>query len=350
MGLTRLNCGDMPYYLEVNEQELEALRGLRVVLQLPDGLKQFSEAIAECLEASYGFEVIIHADSIYGACDIAYPQINLSIRPAAIVHLGHTPYPEALAYPPYSSPRGGVKVIYVPVRYAQQIPEGAIESAASLLRSRGASRVAVVVTAQHTNVYRDVVEKLRFRGFEVLESSRYLPYFEEGQVIGCDYRVVPRGADAYVMVSGGLFHAIGLYLATLKPVVQLDPYRGNARDLTAEGERFYRIRLEKINQASEAVRWGIIVGLRTGQYRPWLVEKLEAAMRRKSRRYRLIAAETVSTYTLRNVDSPWFQAFTVTACPRIPIDDLYEYEKPVLTPGEALMALSGSLERYQFPW
>jgi Diphthamide synthase subunit DPH2 len=53
---------------------------------------------------------------------------------------------------------------------------------------------------------------------------------------------------------------------------------------------------------------------------------------------------------MRDVDSEWFEAFVVTSCPRLPVDDLYEYEKPVLTPGEAFMALQGRLEPYMFPW
>ena len=350
MSPTTFTCGDVPYLLEVDEAAAGSLRGLTAVLQLPDGLKPFSEELAECLESRLGASIIIQADSVYGACDLQYPELAASIRPHAILHVGHTPYPEALGYPPLSRPPQAPKVVFVAARYVGRPSGAAIKEAARIAREHGAKVVGLVTTAQHTHIYGEVASALEGEGLKVKRGLSALPYFEEGQIIGCEYSMAPRGVDAYVYLGGGEFHPVGLYLATLKPVIKVDPYRDEASDVTPEGERVYRVRLDKVRRAFDASRWGVVVGTKTGQYRPWLVERLVSLMRSRGLSYRLIAGSRITPEVIANLDSRWYEAFVVTACPRIPIDDMEDYPKPVLTPGEAVMAITRSLEPYRFPW
>ncbi|MGC9210304.1 MAG: diphthamide biosynthesis enzyme Dph2 [Acidilobus sp.] len=319
----------------------------KVVLQLPPGLKPAVVELVRCLRRA-GVEPIVDMDPTFGSCDLHIPQLRDALGDGVVIlHAGHTPYPPELSR---AVNVDGARVIYVPVTYDAEVPENVIERAAELIASRGLRKVSVLTTAQHVNQYERVVNLLKAHGVEVIRAGRYPPYLLEGQVLGCDYRVVPRGAEGYVIIAGGLFHGLGLYLATLKPVLQIDPYRSEVRDLTDEGQRFLRLRLQKVSQAIDARRWGVIVGLKTGQYRPWVLNALLASMRHHGREFIVLASDTLTESYLRDVDSEWFQAFVVTSCPRLPIDDLYEYEKPVLTPGEALMALQGKLEPYIFPW
>jgi len=339
-------CGDYLLFLP-NSRVLQGAK--RIVVQAPDGLKHAAPCAASIIEeAAPGARVYIHGDSSFGACDLQYPQLRATLDPDVIVHLGHTPYPRELAHQrlePGERPR----VVYVRVLSTRRPPRTAVAEAAEMLASRGARRVVLLSTGQHTHLLPQLALALSRRGIRVRVPPAAPPYFEAGQVIGCDYRLATP-ADAYAIVSGGLFHAIGLYLARRKPVVKIDPYRGEAVDVTGEGEKTLRVRLYKVAKAMDARRWGLIVGLKTGQYRPWLVDRLAEALEEAGREYRLLAYETLTVDTLRNVDSPWFDAYVVTSCPRLPIDDFAGYEKPVLTPGEAMMALRGELEPYRFPW
>ncbi len=146
-----------------------------------------------------------------------------------------------------------------------------------------------------------------------------------------------------------MFHPLGLYLATRKPVIKLDPYTARIEDVTEYGERIYKKRLYKIIQAMDSKTWGIIVGLKTGQYRPWLIERLKKLLEEKDLKYYLLVYDRLEKDSLRALPQN-IEAFIVTSCPRLPIDDLGDFEKPVLTPGEAIMALTGKLEPYRFPW
>lgn len=321
----------------------------RVVVQLPDGLKPLGLALVKCLEEQTGAEVLLHADSTFGACDLQYGQLEATLRPDVIVHVGHSPYPAELAHDALEPSR--VRVVYVPARSKLPVPRRAVEDAVNMLRSYGVERVGVATTAQHVHRVRELIEMLEAQGLSVEKPRGLTPFLSEGQVLGCDYRL-PRASrvHGFVYLGGGIFHPLGLYLATLKPVVRVDPYTGRADDLTGEGEKLYRQRLYHVARAMEAKRWGIVVGLKTGQYRPWLVKRLAKAVESRGGEYVLIASEVTTLQQLVAIDNPWIQAFVVTSCPRLPTDDLWSYEKPVLTPGEAFMALEGRLEPYRFPW
>ena len=118
----------------------------------------------------------------------------------------------------------------------------------------------------------------------------------------------------------------------------------------ALGERTLRIRYKKMLDAMDARRWGVVVGEEPGQYRPWLINKITGLLRKRGLEYMIIMGRKTDREFISNNDSEWFQAFVITSCPRIPIDDLQDYHKPVLTPGEALMVLQGNIGRYRFPW
>ncbi len=346
MQSSRADCG--PYTIILDSVPREGVS--RVVVQVPDGLKPYSHCIADAVSSWTGSrEVYIHGDSVFGACDLQYPQLSATIDPDLIVHVGHTPYPASLASPSVE-PRGRPRIAYAPALSRLKPSDSTVREAARILKARGARRVAVVATSQHVHIAGWAARLLSREGLEARVPPGIRPFFEDGQVIGCDYRVALGDWDAYASISGGVFHSLGLYLAAKKPVVKIDPYRDAAVDITVEGERVLRVRLYKVSQAMGASRWGIVVGVKTGQHRPWLVGALRRAIQEKGGEYRLLAFEYLNEQLLRNIDNEWYQAFVVTSCPRIPIDDLQGYEKPVLTPGEAFMALTGRLEPYRFPW
>ncbi len=341
---------DCPPGYRIDYSPLRGMRASRIALQLPDGLKPYARCIARRVREETGASVVVHGDHVYGSCDLAYPLLAGLLGVDAIVHVGHTPYPREISWEGVE-PRGTPRVVYLAAESLLGVPRDAWEEAASILSSHGARRVAVVSTAQHVGLLGEARAALSSMGFEAVVPRGAPPYFMDGQVIGCDYRLARAAeADSYLIVAGGRFHALGLYLSTLRPVVQVDPYRGRALDFTPEGERVYRVRLYKVSQALDARGWAIIAGLRTGQYRPWLVDSLTRRVRERGGEYLVYALQSFDLDHARMIDADWIDAFVVTSCPRIPIDDLASYEKPVLTPGEAFMALEGRLEPYRFPW
>lgn len=344
-----MRCDELPYIIDLDAIARASTGRKRVVLQLPDGMKRYGADIVECLRGVLGDEVefYVHADSIFGACDLQYGELEATIHPDLIVHIGHSPYPMELAHERH----GGPQILYVPALSRLEPKSEMIEEAVALLRERGVKEVAVVTNAQHVHVVGNIRSMLKAAGMVALVPRGVSPYFADGQIIGCDYRLARSiKADGFLYFGGGIFHPLGVYLATFKPVIKVDPYENRVVDLTREGEKIYKRRLYEIVRAFDAERWAIVVGTKSGQYRPWLVRSLIAEMKAADKKYLLLSSGNTTLQNIIAVDNEWIEAFTITNCPRIPTDDEWSYGKPVLTPGETIMALRRQLEPYRFPW
>lgn len=320
----------------------------RVLLQLPEGLKPFSWTVAEEIERRCNTEVVVYGDPSWGACDVPFLEA-LRVGAGLIVHYGHYPY----AYAPVERV-AGVEVVYVPLDYVPSISEELVERLANELTRRGLRRPLLVSNAQHAKSLRAVASRLEKVGLSPIVPVA--PGVPPGLVVGCDYRVITltrrEDYDSVVVAAGGLFHALGAALATDAPVMQLDPYRGEVKDVGPERDRWLKLRYGVISRALGARNWAIWVGSLHGQSRFDLAKRLAALVERAGGVSRVFVSRYVTSRELSSVDTEDIHAHVVTSCPRVPIDDfsLLEYPKPVLTPGEATMVLTGQLEPYRFLW
>ncbi|MGB9785025.1 MAG: diphthamide biosynthesis enzyme Dph2 [Fervidicoccaceae archaeon] len=343
-----VNTEEIPYDFEL-ERLVEELKGVKkVLIQLPDGLKKYSYFIVDSLSRSLGnIEIMVSMDGGYGACDLKISEAKL-LNTEALIHFGHTQY--SLQEVPIES--GKLRIIYVPAFYRGSIPESSVDSLAEALKREGLQRPSIVATVQHIRLIGELKAMLEKRGFHPIVTSpgRLLT----GQIIGCDYSAVilSKEADSVVVITGGLFHSLGVSLSFEGPVFQIDPYSGRVGDLRKDKERWLKRRLAEMYRARDSRRWGIIVGTLTGQYRPSIVERLKREISSRGMKYYLFASSVLSKDNILNIDSENIDAYIVTSCPRIPIDDFTEspLHKPVLTPGEAISVLEGRIEVYRFPW
>jgi len=285
-------------------------------------------------------EFLISTEPSWGACDIAEDEAT-TLKVDLIIHYGHTPY--TWYYPKFPT-------VFIEVRSNLYISDQQVANLKSLLEEKyKARRVSITSTIQHVHLIKQLATKLE--GFDVVVRKPSSPFMYDGQILGCDYKsALNVEADVYLNISGGLFHALGVGLATGKPVIKVDPYTGRNEDLTSEVYKILKVRYGKIMKALDAKTWVIIQGVKTGQNRPLMVKYLEKKLKERGYKVFVITNRSLSKDTLRNIDNDEVDTFVVTSCPRLPIDDLYDYEKPVLTPGEAKMIISGNLDKYIFPW
>lgn len=321
----------------------------RIVLQLPDGLKHLSPLLVSCIERALGgrADIYVSGEGVYGACDLDLEVLEGTIKPDLIVHVGHTPYPPWLCSTSTRLRVEKARVVYIPAFSKAPLREDLLEEALGIARSYGARRIGLVAVVQHVDKLRDVKKFLEARGLEPIVPRGVPPYLLDGQIIGCEYGAAARlEVDAFLYLGGGLFHPVGLYLTTRRPVIKIDPHEARVVDVTPIGIKYLKVRLFKIQQAMNAKRWAVVVGTKTCQYRDWLVESVRRLLEERNREYLLIVASVLNLERIATIDNPWIEAFVITSCPRLPIDDLWEYSKPVLAPGEMRMALTGDLESY----
>lgn len=301
-----------------------------VGLQFPEGLKMQAINIARAIEEECDVNVIISGDPCFGACDVSDYKMKDSVD--LIIHFGHTP---------------------LPIRY--EIPTLFIEAFANidvkkdlkrcLDELKDYSRVALVTTTQHLHLLNEMKDFLEDNGKEVVLGSSKST--RKGQVLGCNFSSIKNlDAEVFLFIGSGNFHPLGIYLFTKAPVLALDPYNNELREMTDYADRILRIRFARITKARSATKWGILVSSKEGQYRMKLAKELKKTLEENGMEAYIILVDNVNPDILL----PYLEleAFVVSACPRIAIDDSQMYKKPLLTPQELEIVLNKrEWENYQ---
>ena len=301
-----------------------------VGLQFPEGLKVHATDLASEIEDKTGAMVLISGDPCYGACDLSDNVMEGMVD--LLVHFGHTPLPIDYKVP----------TLFVEAHY-QLDSMGILEDALEFLE--GKEKIGLVTTTQHLHLLEDAAHFLEENGKEVLmkDGSGTL----KGQVLGCNFSSVQDlPVDAYLYLGSGNFHPLGIKLSTQKPVVIADPYLNQVRDIDEFTDRILRIRFARITRAKEAKKFGILISSKEGQCRWELAKDLKKMIYNEGKEAYLILLDEINPSSLL----PYMDldAFVVTACPRIAIDDSKMYEKPLLTPQELEIALGlREWENYQ---
>ncbi|MDI9645141.1 MAG: diphthamide biosynthesis enzyme Dph2 [Archaeoglobales archaeon] len=281
------------------------LEGKLIGLQLPDGLKRRAAELARELE-SKGYEVIISADSCFGACDIDY---RLLEDVDLLLHIAHTPILKSK------------KIVYVPyfVDYDTKI-ELKIEE----------KRIALISTIQYCHKLYEVKEWLESKGYEVELSKGSPRVLYPGQVLGCNYSVLKKtNAEAIVFIGDGLFHAIGASIYTKKKVYAYNPL--NKQLEVVNIENFIKNRYRKISQCFGKNLAGVLVSKKPGQKRIEIAKKLKKIAKEKNIEAYLVSIDDVTEEKLLNLP---FDFYINTACPRITYDDSERFSKPIISPQE----------------
>lgn len=328
------------YQLKVNEiiEKIKEIDAHTVALQFPEGLKIHATSVARQIEDQTSANVIIYGDPCFGACDI--PDVNLKGTIDLLVHFGHTPLPLDYQIP----------VLFVEAQFQIDVIP-AVKEALNLLSDY--KNIALVTNTQHLHLLDEITQFLQENGKTVLLKEGNGT--EKGQVLGCNFSAAENlSADAFLYVGSGNFHPLGIKLSTHKPVIIADPYRNEARNIDQFADRILRIRFARITRAREAKKWGIIVSSKKGQNRMELAKSLknmilknmineegkegvESGKEGNRREAHIILMDNVSPELLMPFMD--LDAFVVTACPRIAIDDAQMYKKPLLTPEELLIVL-----------
>ncbi|MBS7604918.1 MAG: diphthamide biosynthesis enzyme Dph2 [Candidatus Bathyarchaeia archaeon] len=299
----------------------------KVLVQLPEGLRSKALQVSSIVEGA-GALAIISADPCYGACDLALNEARI-LSADLLIHFGHSEID-------LFRQQDTIPVIYIEAKASIDV-RGVIEESLSYLKSW--EKIGLVSTVQHVDSLNEAREILERSGKSVyIGNEPGLKY--PGQVLGCDYRnckSISSIVDAFLFIGSGLFHAVGIFLATMKPTLIADPLSGKIERIDDKARLIINRRWMEICEASDAKRWGVIIGLKFGQRNFETAIKLKKEIEGCGKRAILLSMREITPETLRDfVD---IEAYVNTACPRISLYETKIFPKPVLTPRETLVAL-----------
>jgi len=294
--------------LTLNSDLLEKIKesgAETVALQFPEGLKRKAFLFSEQLKKE-GYRVLISGNPCWGACDL---DLEILGRADILIHFGHAPVGDF------------ERVIYEP--YFQEIDTGSLEKVLPHLSS---GKLSVVTTVQHAPQTDEIIEFFRSNGYSCTtgKTSERTPY--RGQVLGCTYSAAKNtGADEILYIGTGVFHAIGVKLATGVKVTAFDPVTGIIQ--TIDESKMLRIRFAKIEKARSADKTAIIVSTKSGQIREELAERLHTL----SDKADIVYLKEITPDALLNLG---YDCYVNTACPRLAYDDNVRFPAPLLSPEE----------------
>lgn len=313
---------DYDYKFDVIIDKIKELDAKNVILQFPEGLKSDAINVSNTLQGALSnVNIIIDADPCFGACDLADVKVNKHID--LVVHFAHTPLPIKTDCP----------ILFIEAHSTADVKTPILDAISKV--DDCVKTIGLVTTTQHIHKLDEMVELIKSNGFNVkVDNGKGTSC---GQVLGCNFTSIKNlDVDVIIYVGSGDFHALGVKLFTQKHVIVADPFIGKSRDIEEFSDRIIRIRFARITKAKSAKSFGIIMSSKKGQLRFDLALKLKKMIKEHGFDAQILNMDYISPELLLpyNLD-----AFVMTACPRIAIDDSAMYKKPVLTPDELEIVL-----------
>ena len=292
-----------------------------IILQLPDGLKNYFNDIADFLEEKTDATLYIYSEPCFGACDIPVSKIK-DINADLIIQIGHLPI-------------NSIKNPKVPVLFLNANSNLDIRKVIIKVIPRlNGKNIGILTTSQHIDSLEKASKILKENGFDVFIGKGDNRIYSEGQILGCNFssaRVIKDKVDSYLYIGSGNFHPLGLILSTNKTVIACDPYTNEIKEkeLIDLKDVILRQRYGAIARARDSEVFGIIISTKIGQKRLKLAEEIKEKIISKKKKAYFFFTDDLNSSNLenfRNVD-----CFVSTACPRIAIDDYMRYKTPILT-------------------
>jgi len=310
-------------------REIAERKAKQILLQVPEGLRPQAFRLARQIEKDTSAKTIISADPCYGSCDLAANEASL-LGADLVVHLGHS---EAF------TPKGE-KYLFIEARSSVDVAD-VVRQAAIELRSERTIGLASVI--QHISELEKAKRILEESGRTVVIGKRTTELKYDGQILGCQFETVKSIAsevDAFVILAGGTFHGLGVRVATGKRTIVCDPFQNQARDMEELAKSFFRVRYANIESFRQIRRVGILIGLKTGQFRLIRAEEMRHILEKRGYECAMLALREMDPIILENFSD--IEGFVNTGCPRIAWDDQERFRRPVLNPEEVMIALGVS--------
>src|SRR3989449_8017705 len=125
--------------------EIEGRGARKILIQLPDGLKQAGPRLAEMIRAKTGAEVFVSATPAWGACDLSLDAAQ-RLKADLLVHYGHNEF--------LRDGSNGIPVVYIPAKSRHEIIP-VVDKALPLLQG---PRIGLATVVQHLHNLPDTVK------------------------------------------------------------------------------------------------------------------------------------------------------------------------------------------------
>lgn len=303
-------------------EELKKRKPKKVLVQLPEGIKQNAFEIEEVIRDS-GIDVVFSGETAWGGCCIDAQEAKKA-GADLIVHFGHAKFIN-VDFP----------VLYIEVRDELDLNPLLKKSLENL---KPYKNIGLSYSIQHRHDLNKIKKFYEEGGKKVILSKKIGCVAYDGHIVGCQYaglKAIEQDVDCFVIV-GNNFHSMGAAVAVEKPVFLVDVYNHEVKEMKNIREKILKQRAISIEKLKDAKNVGIIIGMKPGQKfgnADLLVDKLKE----KGKNVVLMTMDEITPDKIMNFYN--VDCFVELACPRIALDDFAKYPKPIVTMKEALVAI-----------
>ena len=298
--------------------EIERRKPVSVALNGPDGILPKIQDTAAAIMERFGIPAYVLADSCFGTCDMNTNGAKV-LGAEILFHIGHT----------VNSTSFGDNIVLIDA--FDNISFDSI--AKKCVEEFRGKTISLVTDSQHLYEV-DKVKSILEQGGVQVKIGKGKGQLNDGQVFGCEFYPVMETreiVDANIFLGQSNFHAAGIALSTNKPTYVLDPYFNEIREVTEFAQGLQKKAILAVYKAAEAESFGIIVGLKEGQFSKVTALKFKKELESLGKKVQLFALTDITDDKLQNLRG--VDAFIQVACPRISTDN--HFHRPVLSTPQA---------------
>jgi len=291
---------------------------ISVAINGPDGILPKIQETAQHIMEKFDIPAFVLGDTTWGTCDLNSNGAKV-LGAEILFNVGHTNKLDTF--------ENNVVMIdaFDNVTFDHVLPK--------CVEKFSGKTISLITDSQHLHEVEHVKKFLEENNISV-KIGKGKGQLNDGQVFGCEFYPAVETKDS---VDGNLFlgqsnfHAAGIALSTRKPTFVLDPYFNEIRDVTDFAKKLEKKATLAIFKAAEAQVFGIIVGLKEGQFAIITALKFKKEFENAGKSVQLFALTDITGDRLKNFKG--IDAFIQVACPRISTDN--QFDKPVLSTPQA---------------
>jgi len=327
------------YSFEIDKtiKRIREKQAKRVALQLPEGLLMFATALADVLQAETGAEMVILGDVTYGACcvdDYSAKALGCDF----LVHYGHSCL---------ISIRDCMiqNMMYVFVEIGIDVQHAVSTIKALVPKDK---RCVCIATIQFVSSMRSAIALLEDYFVHPIVVPQCRP-LSAGELLGCTSPVVdPKSADVVIYIGDGRFHLESFMIANPTiAALQYDPYQKKMTSQQYGHQEMHALRRSAIAAGKQAQSIVFVMGTLGRQGNPKILDRLQQLAERRGIKTAIILMSEIFPAKLAQLQD--VDCYVQVACPRLSIDWGYAFDKPLLSPYEAEVALGATDWRDVYP-
>lgn len=280
--------------------------------------------IADILDRYTGAQTVIMGDVTYGACcvdDFTAKALGADL----LIHYGHSCL--------VNIAETSISVVYVFVDIRFEVAHLVETVKLNFTREK---YLAIVGTIQFASSFYEA-KRLLEPHFDSLQIPQAKP-LSGGELLGCTSPQLDGKVDAIVYVADGRFHLESIMIANPGvPAYKYDPHSKLFTIEEYDNVKMLAIRKGQIEKAAGARVVGLILGTLGRQGSLSIFDRLHSMLEKAGKQVLVILLSEISPAKLKAL--PQVDYWVQVACPRLSIDWGYAFEKPLLNPYEAMVAL-----------